>query len=85
MLLNSLELGIYINIYKTENKRSALKYINELCKKCGLSEYSSEYADKIEEYIRINNDSVFQYFCKSERDYDRFKSSLTNNKNTLFL
>ena len=83
-LLNSLELGIYINMYKTEKKKSFLKKIKELCQKCEFPEYSFEFIDEIEEYIRTNNEYIFKCFCKSDY-YERFKRSLNIKKNNLFL
>ena len=83
-LLNSLELGIYINMYKEEKKESFLKIIKELCQRCDLPEYSFEFVDEIGEYIRTNNEYIFKCFCKSDY-YERFKKSLKIKRNNLFL
>ena len=82
-LLSSLELGIYINMYKTEKKEAFLIQIKKLCKQCELPQYSYECAGEIEEYISKNNEYIFQYFCKSGYYYERFKRSLKNNRNIL--
>ena len=83
-LLNSLELGLYINIYKTKKEKHLLKAIVELCKKCGLPEYKYGILEEIEEYINKTNEFIFQCFCKSDF-YEKFANSLENNKKYLFL
>ena len=84
-LLNILELGIYITMYKNKREKLFLIKIAELCQKCKLPKYSFEHEDEIEECIRTNNEYIFKYFCKSEFYYDRFKTSLKNNRKYLLL
>ena len=84
-ILNLLELGLYISMYKGERKKSVLKQITEICQKCKLPKYSYEFEDEIEECIRKNNEFIFQDFCKADYYYDRFKKSLKNNRKFLFL
>ena len=83
-LLNSLELGMFIQIYRLEKKEYALKWINNLCIKCKLPLFNTDNEEFIYEYVTSNNEISFQYFCTTNF-YQKLKWKLEINKKYMIL
>lgn len=78
----ALELGLYISMFKLDNKPELIEQIELQCLELGIKGFSLEKLEETEIYARDRVDQIYEEFTNS-LEFEELVNDSVKNKNTL--